>query len=159
MRGRVQMIKSAPSRWLAPLRRHGGRKKWPSHTTPKTGPSQRSTVNSWKSAKTRCEIMKNGSTKNWKVTFFGPLVSYPKWTKKKKKNIKKQAAKPKLKSVPKTTSITICMPIFLQKRCKKKRGDVKIPKGDVRIPRGDIKIRRGGVNLPRGDVENAQGVM
>ena len=40
---------------------------------------------------------------------------------KKKKNIKKQAAQPKLKSVPKTTSITVCMPIFLEKRCKKKR--------------------------------------
>ena len=64
MKSRVQMIKSAPSRCLAPLPRHGGRKMWLEHITPKTGPSQRGTVNSLKSAKTRCEIMKNGPTKN-----------------------------------------------------------------------------------------------
>ena len=64
MKSRAQMIKSAPSRCLAPLLRHGGRKMWLEHITPKTGPSQRGTVNSLKSAKTRCEIMKNGPTKN-----------------------------------------------------------------------------------------------
>ena len=95
-------------------------KSGPATPLPKQAPAHRRTYNHCKHEKMLFEVIKNGPAKNWKVTFFGPFVFFPKITKKNKKNIKKQALQPKLKSVPKTTSITVCMPIFLEKQCKKK---------------------------------------